>query len=135
MTTIDIFFTQYAQAFKHYDLERLGSCYRFPVTFDLPDGEQTVFSKEPTFNDNNQRLFLLYQSMSIRDFSFQIVNILRLSDDSCLVDVKWRFLDSDGHLRQRLDSKYRLRETPEGLKIVGLLLSSQPHHWTNELSS
>ena len=120
------FFDRYAQAFETFDHKQLVSFYCFPVTFDLADGKQIVFNDQKTFDQNNKQLFLIYKALEVIQFDVSVNRVVKLSHDSCIISVVWKFCDALGYCKQKLNSTYRVRETPAGVKIVCILLENNP---------
>ncbi len=82
----------------------------------------TVSFDEDAFTQNSEKLIGLYQSLGVKQVTFEIMSQQQLSKTLQLVSVVWHFKTSAGAEIYNATTRYVIRNTESGLKIKSVFV-------------
>jgi len=115
------FFELYTAAFLSLNSGYISEVYDYPMAFYTETGEMLTIEKE-AFAKNTQQVLANYESIGVKNVSFEIKAISDVSESLKLVSVKWYFKDGSNNEIYNATTKYVFRESDAGLKIKSVFV-------------
>lgn len=114
------FFTNYATAFKSYDLSKVVACYHLPCTLNTPDKVVLLTATkqcEQAFSD----IFAQLQQANTSDIIAKKASYSMITKALMLVCIDWDFIDDQGVVFADFCAIYHLILIEGELKIINVV--------------
>jgi hypothetical protein len=136
MTTnsAEIFFQDYADAFRSKSRDGLLAKFCLPLTFLTKSGP-IVLNDEERLSANLDALMRRYEKIGAIDWNYTIRNVQVVGSGIHLVEVEWRFFNADNELLYSCDTSYFLAgETKAGAKVMAIIAHNENEEYEKALN-
>ena len=122
---VELFFQDYAAAFRSQSRDRLLAKFCLPLTFLTKSGP-VVLLDEAQLAANLDALMHRYEQIEAVDWKYTIRDVLAIGSGIHLVEIEWRFFKADNELLYSCDTSYFLAgEAKPGAKVMALIAHNE----------
>ena len=119
------FFEDYCSHFNNQDLQALGDCFSGPLSIYLPDGDNHMFQSRQEMDENNQRLFDLYNELGFHKADFNLLSIINLAKRQFLCQLRWIFMDKRSKVLTTFETSYLLSGEKGNYSITAVFVKDE----------
>jgi len=113
-------FKHYQNAFLHYDIDAVSSCYHLPCTLNTPD-KLVLLSSPSDCQQEFGAIFTQLKEANIRDILAKKASFEQMGEQLYLVCIDWDFIDGQGQAFADFTAIYHVLDTGDALKIVNVV--------------
>ena len=130
---VEIFFQDYAEAFRSNSRGRLLAKFCLPLTFLTKSGP-IVLNDEEGLSANLDALMRRYEQIEAVDWSYTIRNVRVIGSGIHLVEIEWRFFNAYKELLYTCDTSYFLAgEAKTGAKVMAIIAHNENEQYEQAL--
>jgi hypothetical protein len=130
---VDLFFQDYAEAFRSKARDRLLAKFCLPLTFLTKNGP-IVFSSEESLSANLDKLIRRYERIGAVDWKYTIRSVRAIGSGIYLVEIEWRFFNAGNELLYSCDTSYFLAgEAKTGAKVMAIIAHNENERYEQAL--
>jgi hypothetical protein len=130
---VELFFQDYAEAFRSKSRDRLLAKFCLPLTFLTKTGP-LVFQDEEHFSANLDALFSHYEQIEAVDWKYTIKDVRTIGAGIYLVEIEWRFFNPRNELLYACDTSYVLAaEAKAGPKVMAVIAHNEIERYEQAL--
>jgi hypothetical protein len=130
---VELFFHDYAEAFRSRSSARLLAKFSVPLTFLTKTGP-IVFQDEARLSLNLDALLRRYDELEAVDWKYTIKDVRPIGSGICQADIEWRFFDPRGELLFACNTTYFLAlEAKGGAKIMAVIAHNETERYEQAL--
>jgi hypothetical protein len=131
--SVEMFFQDYAEAFRSRSSTRLLPKFFLPLTFLTKSGP-IVLNDEERLSANLDALMHRYEQIEAVDCKYTIKNVRALDSGIDLVEIEWRFFNADNELLYRCDTSYFLAgESKTEAKVMAVIAHNESAEYEKAL--
>ena len=130
---VEIFFQDYAEAFRSKSRGRLLAKFCVPLTFLTRSGP-IVFNDEEGLTANLDALMRRYEEIEAVAWKYTIRDVRAIGSGIHLVEIEWRFFNADNELLYTCDTSYFLAsEAKTGAKVMAIIAHNENEEYEQAL--
>jgi len=130
---VEIFFQDYAEAFRAKSSGRLLAKFCLPLTFLTKSGP-IAFNDEASLSSNLDGLMRRYEQIEAVDWNYTIRNVRAIGAGIHLVEIEWRFFNPDNELLYSCDTSYFLAgDAKTGAKVMVIIAHNENEEYEKAL--
>src|ERR1700730_3952741 len=130
---VEIFFQDYAEAFRSKSRGRLLAKFCLPLTFLTKSGP-IVLNDEERLSANLDALMRRYEKIEAVAWKYTIRNVQAIGSGIHLVEIEWRFFNADNELLYTCDTSYFLAgEAKTGAKVMAIIVHNENEQYEQAL--
>jgi hypothetical protein len=130
---VELFFQDYAAAFRSKSRDRLLAKFCLPLTFLTRSGP-IVFDQEANLSSNLDALMRRYERIGAVDWKYTIKGVRTIGSGISLVEIEWRFFNAGNELLYSCDTSYFLAgEAKGGAKIMAVIAHNETERYEQAL--
>ena len=130
---VEIFFQDYAEAFRSKSRGRLLAKFCLPLTFLTKSGP-IVFNDEECLSANLDALMRRYEQIEAVDWKHTIRDVRAIGSGIHLVEIEWRFFNAHNELLYTCDTSYFLAgEAKTGPKVMAIIAHNENEEFEQAL--
>lgn len=130
---VEIFFQDYAEAFRSKSRDRLLAKFSLPLTFLTKTGP-IVFQDEEHLSANLDALMHRYEQIEAVDWKYTIKEVRTIGSGIYLVEIEWRFFNPRNELLYACDTTYFLAaEAKAGAKVMAIIAHNEIERYEQAL--
>ena len=130
---VEIFFQDYAEAFRAKASDRLLAKFCLPLTFLTKSGP-VVLNDEARLAANLDALMRRYERIEAVDWNYTIRDVRAIGSGIHLVELEWRFFNADNELLYRCDTSYFLAGAENtDLKVMAIIAHNENEEYEQAL--
>ena len=130
---VEIFFQDYAEAFRSKSRTRLLAKFSLPLTFLTKTGP-IVFQDEEHLSANLDALLRRYEQIQAVDWKYTIKDVRTIGSGIYLVEIEWQFFNAGNELLYACDTSYFLAtETKAGAKVMAVIAHNEIERYEEAL--
>ena len=131
---VELFFQDYAAAFRSQSRDRLLAKFCLPLTF-LTGSGPVVLHDEARLAANLDALMRRYEQIEAVDWKYTIKDVRAIGSGIHLVEVEWRFFNADNELLYTCDTSYFLAgEAKTGAKVMAIIAHNENEEYEKALN-
>ena len=130
---VDMFFQDYAEAFRSKSKTRLLARFCVPLTFLTKTGP-IVFQDEEHLSANLDALIRRYEQIQAVDWKYTIKDVRTIGSGIFLVEIEWKFFNAGNELLYACDTSYFLAaEAKPGAKVMAVIAHNEIERYEQAL--
>jgi hypothetical protein len=130
---VDLFFQDYAEAFRSKSRTRLLAKFCLPLTFLTKTGP-IVFHDEEHLSANLDALIHRYEQIQAVDWKHTIKDVRAIGSGIYLVEIEWQFFSAGNELLYACDTSYFLAaEAKGGAKVMAVIAHNEIERYEQAL--
>jgi hypothetical protein len=129
---VEIFFQDYAEAFRGKSRGRLLAKFCLPLTFLTKSGP-IVLNDEEHLSANLDALMDRYEQIEAVDWKYAIRNVRAIGSGIHLVEIEWRFFNAYNELLYTCDTSYFLAGEA-GAKVMAIIAHNENEEYEKALN-
>jgi hypothetical protein len=131
---VEIFFQDYAEAFRSKSRARLLAKFCLPLTFLTKSGP-IVLDNEERLSANLDALMRRYEQIEAVAWKHTIGDVRAIGSGIHLVEIEWRFFNAHNELLYTCDTSYFLAgETNTGAKVMAIIAHNENEEFARALT-
>jgi hypothetical protein len=135
---LQVLFKRYQNAFIHYDIDEVSSCYHLPCTLNTPD-KVVLLSNQSDCLQEFSSIFTQLKEAKTNDIIAKKSSFERISKQLYLVCIDWDFIDEQGEVFADFTAIYHVLDDEGTLKIINVishelgssLTLPEPFNWSH----
>ena len=133
ITWVEIFFQDYAEAFRVKSSSSLLAKFCLPLTFFTKSGP-VVLHDEAHLAANLAALMRRYEQIGAVAWHYTVKDVRAIGSGIHLVELEWRFCNADNELLYACDTSYVLAgEAQAGAKVMGVIAHNENDEYQKAL--
>ena len=130
---VEIFFQDYAEAFRSKSSARLLAKFCLPLTFLTKSGP-IVLDDEEHLSANLDALMRRYEQIEAVAWKYTIREVRAIGSGIHLVEIEWRFFNADNDLLFTCDTSYFLAGAVKtGAKVMAIIAHNENEEFARAL--
>ena len=129
---VEIFFQDYAEAFRSKSRGRLLAKFCLPLTFLTKSGP-IVLNDEERLSANLDALMRRYEKIEAVAWKYTIRNVQAIGSGIHLVEIEWRFFNADNELLYTCDTSYFLAGEADA-KVMAIIAHNENEEYEKALN-
>ena len=130
---VEIFFRDYAEAFRSKSRGRLLAKFCLPLTFLTRSGP-IALNDEESLSANLDALMRRYEQIEAVDWNYTIGDVLIIGAGIHLVKIEWRFFNAYNELLYTCDTSYFLAgDANTDVKVMAIIAHNENEEYEKAL--